>query len=394
METFQYDPLDLQGRSFRLLRLLGGIGPQIHCDIFEAWLQGEDLIPFEALSYAWGDLATPYEVMLNGNPLAITENLNVALQSLRLKDQDRILWVDAICTDQLNEKERGHQVSQMGDIYSQAEQVIFWLGHTTPNVDFVMTALKQLERRSQKEAYCNWPLSNQRWHKLWFETRPGWDEQSQDILKAGLSELMQRPWFEGVWILQEVARSKRAVISTGHWVISSPIFVVATILLCLKPSPHCQAVLDIMPGMSRKSSWWSHKRDLYTMLRTFRHSKASDPRDMIYALLGKLTSDDDTLKRLQPDYSKTERAVIHDVTAVLFGEALVYYHTMEAFLSDLPGLAHEAFLYVAGYKTPQDVVSFLQERGDELSIGTSALATAAGNHEFGAEMMEILLSFL
>ena len=56
--------------------------------------------------------------------LSITENLYLALQYLRLRDTDRILWVDAICIDQSNKKEQRHQVQQMGNTYSQADRVI------------------------------------------------------------------------------------------------------------------------------------------------------------------------------------------------------------------------------------------------------------------------------
>ncbi|KAH7385486.1 heterokaryon incompatibility protein-domain-containing protein [Phaeosphaeria sp. MPI-PUGE-AT-0046c] len=390
MKSFHYKSLNLRARSFRLLRLFGGNDLQLECEILEARLGGEDTIPFEALSYAWGNPATPYEIKLNGKYLAITDNLNVALRSLRLEDEDRILWVDAICIDQTNERERGHQVGQMGDIYSQAEQVIFWLGHTTSNVDLVMTALKQLERLSQKEAGCNWSLSDKRWERLWFETRPDWNEQLCDRLKAGLRELMQRPWFERVWILQEVARARRAIISTGNWAISSPIFVVAPILINVIPDPHCQAVLEIMPGTSRNCSWWSQKRDLYTILRKFRRSKASDPRDMIYALLGIMSCDDTDSSSLQPDYSKTTKQVIEHVTFVLFRHRHCYYSDMDNFLKHLPKIIPKAFTYLVGSGRLQDVLEFLQDRGDGINIRTTTLVAAASNMLFGYEIMTIL----
>ena len=116
MNKFQYDPLDPGARSFRLLRLLHGSTEEIECEIFEAVFQDEHLIPYEALSYAWGNLETPHTIKLNNKRLAITDNLHVALKHLRVEDEDRILWVDAICIDQKNERERGHQVQQMGDI--------------------------------------------------------------------------------------------------------------------------------------------------------------------------------------------------------------------------------------------------------------------------------------
>lgn len=136
MESFQYDPLDLETRSFRLLRLHRGRDKEeIECDIVEAFLDQDDTVPFEALSYVWGSLDMPRSIRLNRKHLNVTTNLEIALQNLRVEHEDRILWVDAVCIDQNNVPERGHQVIQMGSIYSLAERVIFWLGESTPYID-------------------------------------------------------------------------------------------------------------------------------------------------------------------------------------------------------------------------------------------------------------------
>ena len=55
MEMYKYRPIDLQGPAIRLLRLLKGVESDIKCELFEAWLDVEDLIPYEAVSYTWGN---------------------------------------------------------------------------------------------------------------------------------------------------------------------------------------------------------------------------------------------------------------------------------------------------------------------------------------------------
>ncbi len=120
MSAFEYAPIDLEGPSFRLLRLRKGQGAFVECELFDAWLQEEEaIISYEALSYTWGGLEKPYTIEVSGKEMAVTKNLFQALQHLRLDGQDRILWVDAICIDQNNLKERGHQVGQMTYIYEQ-----------------------------------------------------------------------------------------------------------------------------------------------------------------------------------------------------------------------------------------------------------------------------------
>jgi hypothetical protein len=58
----------------------------------------------------------------------VTSNLDVALRYLRLKDQPRVLWIDAICINQHNIQERNKQVAQMRSIYQSARRVCIWPG--------------------------------------------------------------------------------------------------------------------------------------------------------------------------------------------------------------------------------------------------------------------------
>ncbi|KAF2177019.1 HET-domain-containing protein, partial [Zopfia rhizophila CBS 207.26] len=199
-------------------------------------------------------------------------------------------WVDVRCINQDNEKERGHQVQQMGNIYSQADQVIFWLGLETLATEVLMDSLKQLQEECIRHAYKDW-------QHLDLET----------LQRKGTELLLERPWFQRVWILQEVANANAAVVCTGNRSVPARIFALTPWLTGVRPKPHCQAVLDIMPGRSRKDSWWSQKRDLYTLLVKFNGSKASDERDMIYALLG-ISSDARDNDSLRADYTKEHPA--------------------------------------------------------------------------------------
>ena len=154
MELFKYDPIDLEGPAFRLLRLLKGDGRDISYELFAAWLHHrENAISYEALSYTWGSTETGCSIEVNGRSLGVTLNLYRALQDLRLQDQDRILWVDAICINQGHTKERGHQVQQMGRIYKQADRVIFWLGQPTYETNVVIDSIRQLQDESVKYVY-------------------------------------------------------------------------------------------------------------------------------------------------------------------------------------------------------------------------------------------------
>ncbi|KAK4108984.1 HET-domain-containing protein, partial [Canariomyces notabilis] len=86
---------------------------------------------YEAISYVWGDETFPQPILVNGRFLAIRRNLHNALYHLRHPRESgrrRTLWVDALCINQSDMHERNHQISLMRNIFSNARQVIAWLG--------------------------------------------------------------------------------------------------------------------------------------------------------------------------------------------------------------------------------------------------------------------------
>lgn len=142
MPTFSYSPIDLSRDAIRLVRLYkGSFHQEFRCELVETFLSELDGVPYEALSYTWGGNSLEEngaEILLNGQEVSITENLRDALRCLRLQDCDRMLWVDALCIDQANNKEKGHQVGQMRLVYEKAEQVLVWLGPSSDDTESLM----------------------------------------------------------------------------------------------------------------------------------------------------------------------------------------------------------------------------------------------------------------
>lgn len=66
-------------------------------------------------------------ILCDGQVIRIFPNLYDALLQLR-ESRPAKYWIDAICIDQSNTKERTHQVRMMDQIYADAESVIVWLG--------------------------------------------------------------------------------------------------------------------------------------------------------------------------------------------------------------------------------------------------------------------------
>jgi Heterokaryon incompatibility protein (HET) len=285
-----YKPLHPDRLAFRLLRLQRG-DPTAHivCYLFESWLLDPDArIPYDALSYTWGSNALTAEIIVNGSTMHITQNLNSALSNLRGEDDDRVLWIDSICINQLDNKERSYQVNMMKRIYSQAEQVIIWLGKETTDTNIAMDCMMSLQK-GIIETTGDWRHSFELWMLNQAEDPNIRSGGRQTEISNGIKNLLKRTWFRRIWVLQEVANAQRAVVHCGDKSVSARIFAQMPSLLGIVPDDHCRAVLDIMPGFSRKESWWDEKRDLQTLLYKFRQSHASDQRDKIYALLGMST---------------------------------------------------------------------------------------------------------
>ncbi|KAF2684621.1 HET-domain-containing protein, partial [Lentithecium fluviatile CBS 122367] len=84
---------------------------------------------YSALSYVWGTTPESYEIYVGGVGHAVKPNLYTALRRIRAHTKDDIstLWVDALCIDQSNTRERNHQVALVGEIYSKCVQCFIWL---------------------------------------------------------------------------------------------------------------------------------------------------------------------------------------------------------------------------------------------------------------------------
>jgi len=90
-----YLPL-IQGQIIRLLELKPGAWDDpVSARLFIAELQHAP--EYDAISYVWGDVSKTVPMICNGRTLHITQNLNAAFKRVRLIDQPRIVWADAVC---------------------------------------------------------------------------------------------------------------------------------------------------------------------------------------------------------------------------------------------------------------------------------------------------------
>ena len=398
-DVFDYQdlgPIHEEGHAFRLLRLVLGDGMELYCQLFKAYVNkqpGEDaLIPYEALSYVWGECKATKRITLNNKNHWITANLYEALLNLRQESIDRIIWVDALCINQEDPEEKNHQIRHMAAIYQQAERVIFWLGPSNLETNLLLCALKQLHHESSKLAYRNWSITDTRWSNLWSDIVP--DPSMHPQYWKGLRDLLDTPYFTRVWIIQECAHAKTGIFACGRKAVAAHIFALAPRLLGITPPAQCQAVLDILPG-SPRHGWWKEQRELFVLLQKFEGSAASDPRDKIYAMLSMAT---DAKDFPDPNYNLPFEQVIEQTIQFLFpcrwANAFPTYSSFGQFVIDLEGLNNKAFLLAAEQGNKALLPIIANRPGFNIhsldKSGCNALSLAAEQGETGA--IEYLLT--
>jgi hypothetical protein len=292
---YVYQPLDDATQSIRLVRLQPALSfeSDVQCDIYHVNLDTQPR--YEALSYAWGDAKITSPIFLEGCPFHATVNLVSALRHLRHADKTRTLWVDAICIDQSNIQERGHQVAFMARIYSMAECDILWLGDD-PDDD----AAKTFEFiQNMSHIYKTLPAEGKERTKA---LQAASSVFGGDAPVAPIWRIMNnRPIWKRIWIVQEIVVARKVFLKCGihsmswdslmtfmylmvqhdHalWQQPGALSFYKTVLLALE---HVMAIGTVRINYHELNDRPSIL-DLWTQ---FHISQATDPRDKIFALLG------------------------------------------------------------------------------------------------------------
>ena len=250
----------------------------------------EDKAPYEALSYTWG---SPFEgqvledgmIVLNGISLSVTGNLFHALRRLRDSEDERVLWIDAICINQQDEMEKSSQVGQMSKIYSSASRTIVWLGEDSEDKDgeFFLDCAPAYLTVSH-----DWMSEHDRSGKL-----PRHSKQLAEIDEAFVKRLMatfrRRRYFSRRWIVQELFNSQDIICLCGMDAVSWSFLQTAGCYRSKESSTGSfvfqqQAVIpeyltDCSPILGDDVGIVLRELCRYSTLQ------CQDPRDRIYALL-------------------------------------------------------------------------------------------------------------
>lgn len=141
---FKYVPLDQSSDDIRVLRLNPSrdLAAPIDCNLEHVSMTQS--AGYEALSYCWESNETPDSILLNQCPFPVTKSLHSALSALRKSTEPRILWVDAVCLNQKDNREKSREIWRMLDIYTNATSVVIWLGGASDDSNRAMDHLEYL----------------------------------------------------------------------------------------------------------------------------------------------------------------------------------------------------------------------------------------------------------
>jgi hypothetical protein len=231
----------------------------------------------------------------------------------------KYIWADAICINQSDPKEVGHQVRQMGSIYSTAERVIVWLGLGNPFEFFdesegISTLIQRFCEHYTKEAH---PITSTTQHT--FEVY---------CFFSALKDLLRRPWFDRLWVVQEAGLAMSVLVLFGDQ--DQEIDLDDMIRFVSNTRADFAGYYSISGyetfTLFPKRSTIAHpssldKLDFLDLLYHTSTQLDSDPRDFVFALLGHPSAQAGDGLIIEPNYQRSHWEIYHELAITLLQQS-------------------------------------------------------------------------
>ncbi|KAF5879373.1 putative ankyrin repeat protein [Botrytis fragariae] len=271
---------------------------------------------YVALSYAWGkynEEMLMLKVYGNGFSLRLRPNLHSALVHLREETEPRMLWIDAICIDMQNFEERSFQIRLMARLYSQAQEVIMWLGESRNSSETITSEAKAMSVLNMETSLDG-------------NLTPYWE--TWDSVDA----LFRRSLWSRAWTIQESVVATKLTVMCGQYASSFDHWHDIRELRRKKLDSECRlprllsnqrfkadeaawdAVIAVQALRNRYRKNGRMELELATLLFLSRRHISSDYRDKLYALLSLLGDKERSDPLLHPDYSLSPAEMAHKLT--------------------------------------------------------------------------------
>lgn len=222
-------------------------------------------------------------ITLNGQPFKIGHNMYLALLYLRSSTLSLSIWIDAVCINQNDEKERNSQIALMSFIYKRAAKVIAWLGTKAcikPETSFNRMSLEWSHGQTQHLAASL---------LLGDELRRSIEPDLETFIRIAESSYWKR-----LWIVQEMCIPRSLIIALGADLWTYEEFADWVLLLLSRRLGSDRASVSLLNQkftpmdrlLQTRRARHTEIMRLESLIDIFASSERTEPRDGVYGLLG------------------------------------------------------------------------------------------------------------
>ncbi|KAK5696949.1 hypothetical protein LTR17_024144 [Elasticomyces elasticus] len=329
--SYTYQPLQIDAPYIRLMTILPDeAGSSIRITLRHVNVADVPRPAYETVSYVWGNPTRSACLKVSGvgngpryRYLFVPASTAAMLNRIRLSDRKRTIWQDAVCVNQDDLVERGHQVSLMSKVYSGSMGNIVYFGELSdPNMGdristVISTLLSDAERNTCGFSTFRTTITDEATGA--YRYSDGEMQRSAD--EGAVTFMLKLPWFRRLWTLQEaaLAPNNTAVLGTLR-------FDLLDILRALMWWLHGglpMSSLEVQAGcncIAQSHFYIDHDQGglagrypgITDLLMCSTYSEKTEPRDGVFAILSLLSNTPPQL--LAPDYNKPLSEILQTAT--------------------------------------------------------------------------------
>ncbi|KAI2641286.1 heterokaryon incompatibility protein-domain-containing protein [Xylaria nigripes] len=333
------------------------------------------------LSYVWGEETPTSFILVDGKTVPVRHNLKQALLSISKSDPEVYVWADAICINQQDDREKSSLVQHMGEIFANAKFVYAWLGPIESATEDSST--EDLFNHLARLGSLFWKHAGLEGHRKLNERRINLDvilaktldtlfdlfapQHQEGFPVEEYSAFSARSFWSRIWVLQEVYLAQNLYYICGHRRLVSQTVAGALILLetfqrhLIRSQGQLRDQIEANEQLAKFAFGFPslpemHRLIIYTSIYPLdvvslriamtnfcvkelpTGSKATDPRDMIYGLMGFANHEEKAY--IQADYSKSVQETYASITRRMiqngFTDILAWAQPKNKSIEDLP----------------------------------------------------------
>ncbi|KAJ4352232.1 uncharacterized protein N0V89_007579 [Didymosphaeria variabile] len=335
-----FEGLALSADEIRLVEITPGSTKHDLSLQMRVWPLTQSL-PFTALSYTWGGSQMISPVRLNGTEFLLMPNVKAFFEEILARSERSYassprrdwlstrFWIDSICINQSDGKEKSRQVARMTEIFEWAENVLTWLGPEEEDSDLGSSIVGTCGQGHTNDGDG--------------EANEFLEEMSEDdeAFNNRFLAMTSLPYWTRAWVIQEATtphRKRNAIVWRGNISLELDTVVGEALLVSSGPpssgnSPLLHSGIDTfrllaaikfrrkcagsaiaLPGSIGSTG----AIGIYTLFSCMRSISSTDLRDRIYALLP--LSNMAHIEDLAPDYSISVEALFQKVAICMIRE--------------------------------------------------------------------------